>query len=152
MKQDRKQKLIILLIVFISSGLLIWVISSMLSQNINLFYTTSQIANGEVKAGERIRAGGMVMEKSIKRGDGDLSVEFVITDYKKNVLVKYKGILPDLFKEKQGVVVNGSLSADGKSIIASEVLAKHDENYMPPEIKDLENNTEKEVAKIERSM
>jgi cytochrome c-type biogenesis protein CcmE len=100
--------------------------------NLVFFFSPSQIAAGEAPKDRAFRVGGMVQAGSLKRlGDG-LTVEFVVTDTAKNVPVTYKGILPDLFREGKGVVAQGRLGPDG-IFRASEVLAKHDENYMPPE-------------------
>lgn len=107
-----------------------------LKSNIALFYTPSQIASGEAPKGKTFRIGGMVKDGSLQRhGAGaDLTVRFVVTDTAKEVPVAFKGILPDLFKEGRGVVAQGQLEADG-TFAAAEVLAKHDENYMPPDAK-----------------
>ncbi len=101
-----------------------------LNSNIALYVTPSEVAAGKSPAGQVFRIGGMVKDGSIKR-DG-LTVNFVITDMAKDIPVAYTGILPDLFKEGKGAVIQGRLNPDGQ-FIASEVLAKHDENYMPPE-------------------
>ena len=101
-----------------------------LNSNIALYVTPSEVAAGKSPAGQVFRIGGMVKDGSIKR-DG-LTVNFVITDMAKDIPVAYTGILPDLFKEGKGAVIQGRLNSDGQ-FIASEVLAKHDENYMPPE-------------------
>src|SRR5690606_22516583 len=93
----------------------------------------SQIAKGEAPAGERFRLGGMVEEGSVVRSPGSLQVRFVVTDFEQSVPVHYTGVLPDLFREGQGVIAHGRLGADGV-FTADEVLAKHDENYMPPEV------------------
>jgi cytochrome c-type biogenesis protein CcmE len=106
-----------------------------LRQNINLFYDPTQIAAGEAPLDTRIRAGGMVEEGSVKRDPDSLKVEFRVTDYNKSVSVEYVGILPDLFAEGQGVVAMGHMQPDGR-FVADQVLAKHDENYMPPEVSD----------------
>lgn len=98
--------------------------------NLVFFFTPSQIASGEAPKNRTFRVGGMVREGSIKRDD--LTVAFVVTDTAKEVNVSYTGILPDLFREGKGVVAQGKLGDDGK-FVATEVLAKHDENYMPPE-------------------
>ena len=107
-----------------------------LSKNINLFYTPTELldsGSSDAKGGSKtIRLGGMVVEKSIVRTP-DLGVEFVITDFKKQIKVKYNGILPDLFKEGKGVVAQGKLDSNGE-FKAEQILAKHDENYMPPEL------------------
>ena len=106
---------------------------SALRENINLFYTPTQIANGEAPQDTRIRAGGMVEAGSLQRSSDSLDVRFVVTDLKKSVTITYRGILPDLFREGQGIVALGKLNADGV-VVADEVLAKHDEKYMPPEV------------------
>ena len=98
--------------------------------NLVFFFTPSQIASGEAPKNRTFRVGGMVREGSIKRDN--LTVAFVVTDTAKDVQVAYTGILPDLFREGKGVVAQGKLGDDGK-FVATEVLAKHDENYMPPE-------------------
>ena len=100
---------------------------SALQQNINLFYTPTQIANGEAPKDTRIRAGGMVRDGSVQRSQDSLEVQFVVTDFAKDVTIRYHGILPDLFREGQGIVALGKLDADGV-LVADEVLAKHDEN------------------------
>ena len=98
--------------------------------NLVFFFTPSQIASGEAPKNRTFRVGGMVREGSIKRDN--LTVAFVVTDTAKDVNVSYTGILPDLFREGKGVVAQGKLGGDGQ-FVATEVLAKHDENYMPPE-------------------
>lgn len=100
--------------------------------NLVFFFTPSQVASGEVPQGRSFRIGGMVEDGSLVRENDGLTVRFVVTDTAKRVPVTYKGILPDLFKEGKGAVAQGKLDADG-TFVASEVLAKHDENYMPPE-------------------
>ncbi len=101
-------------------------------QNQVLFLTPSQVAPTEAPVGKAVRIGGMVEAGSLKRGGDGLTVQFKVTDTAKSVQVKYTGILPDLFKEGKGVVAQGRLGPDGV-FQATEVLAKHDENYMPPE-------------------
>ena len=98
--------------------------------NLVFFFTPTQVANGEAPKQRVFRAGGMVKEGSLVRAGND--VRFVITDTAKEMQVHYQGLLPDLFKEGRGVVAQGKLGDDGV-FVASEVLAKHDENYMPPE-------------------
>lgn len=132
MNPVRKRKLLIISSALIILGLAATLILYALRQNISLFYTPTQIVNNEAPLGIDIRAGGMVVKKSIIRGAG-LNVHFKITDYHHEVLVSYTGILPDLFREEQGVVVEGQLK--NHQVIATRVLAKHDENYMPPEVK-----------------
>lgn len=133
MNAVRKKRLYIVLAILVGAGIAVGLALMALNQNINLFYTPTQIANGEAPQDARIRAGGMVAEGSLKRSGDSLDVEFVVTDFAKNVTIRYRGILPDLFREGQGIVALGKLNADGV-LIANEVLAKHDENYMPPEV------------------
>ncbi|WP_049306867.1 cytochrome c maturation protein CcmE, partial [Pseudomonas aeruginosa] len=121
----RKKRLYIVLAILIGAGIAVALALMALSQNINLFYTPTQIANGEAPVDTRIRAGGMVAEGSLQRSGDSLDVEFVVTDFAKNVTLRYRGILPDLFREGQGIVALGKLNADGV-LVADEVLAKHD--------------------------
>lgn len=100
--------------------------------NLVFFFTPTQVAAGEAPTGKTFRIGGMVKEGSVQRQPDGLTVRFVVTDTAKEFPVAYTGILPDLFREGKGVVAQGKLGADGL-FTASEVLAKHDENYMPPE-------------------
>ncbi|HEY4645018.1 MAG TPA: cytochrome c maturation protein CcmE [Steroidobacteraceae bacterium] len=102
-------------------------------QNMMLFYDPSQVAAGEAPAQRTFRLGGMVTAGSVAREPGSLEVRFVVTDFQHSVLVSYTGVLPDLFREGQGVIAHGKLGANGV-FVADEVLAKHDENYMPPEV------------------
>lgn len=101
-------------------------------ENLVFFYTPSQVAANEVPRGQAFRIGGMVVPGSVQRQPDGVTVQFVVTDTAKNVRVTYRGILPDLFREGKGVVTQGKLGGDGL-FLASDVLAKHDENYMPPE-------------------
>jgi cytochrome c-type biogenesis protein CcmE len=103
--------------------------------NVNLYFTPTQVSNNEVPQGRSFRIGGLVEEGSVKRDKDGLTTNFVITDTHKKIPVTYKGILPDLFKEGKGVVAQGKVESDGV-MHAEEVLAKHDENYMPPEAAD----------------
>ena len=131
MKPRHKQAAIIVG-ALIAIGIAAVLILNALNSNIALYVTPSEVAAGKSPAGQVFRIGGMVKDGSVKR-DG-LTVHFVITDMVKDIPVAYTGILPDLFKEGKGAVIQGRLNADGQ-FIASEVLAKHDENYMPPEAK-----------------
>ena len=133
MNPKRKKKLVLLSSMVAGVAVAVGLVLFALSENINLFYTPTQIASGEAPEGQRIRAGGMVVEGSIKRSTDSLDVEFAVTDYQHEVIVKYSGILPDLFREGQGIVTMGAMNAGG-IFEATEVLAKHDENYMPPEV------------------
>jgi len=100
-------------------------------ENLVFFFTPSQVAANEVPQGRAFRVGGMVTPGSVKRQSDGVTVQFTVTDTAKDVTVVYRGLLPDLFREGKGVVTQGKLGADGV-FQASEVLAKHDENYMPP--------------------
>ena len=102
-------------------------------ENVTFFFDPTQVAAGEVLAGQRFRLGGMVTQGSVQRAAGSLEVRFVVTDFNHDVPVSYTGVLPDLFREGAGVVAHGRLRADG-TFVADEVLAKHDEKYMPPEV------------------
>jgi len=103
-----------------------------LRDTIVFFHTPSEIAQKGIAPGKRIRLGGLVADGSLKRGDGS-TVEFAVTDNASTIAVRYTGILPDLFREGQGVVAEGTLDASGR-LLADTVLAKHDETYMPPEV------------------
>jgi cytochrome c-type biogenesis protein CcmE len=102
-------------------------------ENIMFYYDPSQIAAGQAPAAKRFRVGGMVVKGSVTRKPGDLQVRFVLTDFAHQVPVEYSGVLPDLFREGQGIIAHGTMGADG-AFVADEVLAKHDEKYMPPEV------------------
>ena len=122
---------------FIGLGLVVLEIATVLvlnafQSNLVFFFTPTQVVNGEVPQGRSFRIGGMVEDGSLVRENDGLTVRFIVTDTAKRVPVTYKGILPDLFKEGKGAVAQGKLIGDG-TFVASEVLAKHDENYMPPE-------------------
>lgn len=131
MRAKRKQRLYLVLILLAGLSIAVGLTLMALQQNINLFFTPTQINAGEAPQGVSFRIGGMVVDDSVKRSDKDLSVTFSVTDTAQSVPVTYTGILPDLFREGQGVVALGTLQ--GKTFVASEVLAKHDENYMAPE-------------------
>lgn len=133
MHPKRKQRLIFALVIVVLSSVTIGLIAYALSGNINLFYSPSQVAAGEAPIDRQIRVGGMVVEGSVRRASDRLETRFDVTDFVHSVTVTYDGILPDLFAEGEGVVATGKLGANGV-VTASEVLAKHDENYMPPEV------------------
>ena len=113
-------------------GVAVALVLNVFQSNLVFFFTPSQIAANEVPKGRAFRVGGLVEEKSLTRAQDGLTVHFKITDTAQSVPVVYTGILPDLFKEGKGVVAQGRIEPDG-TFRASEVLAKHDENYMPPE-------------------
>ena len=128
--KPRQKRVAIIIGALVVISLVTVLILNALNSNIALFVTPSEVAAGKAPVGQAFRIGGMVKEGTVKR-DG-LTVNFVITDMAKDISVAYTGILPDLFKEGKGAVIQGRLDPNGQ-FIASEVLAKHDENYMPPE-------------------
>jgi cytochrome c-type biogenesis protein CcmE len=101
-------------------------------QNVTFYFDPTKVAEGQVQPGERFRLGGMVTKGTVQRAPGSLEVHFVVTDFKHDVPVSYTGVLPDLFREGQGVIAHGKMV--GNTFVADEVLAKHDEKYMPPAV------------------
>ena len=134
MKPIRRKRLMSVLLILITSALGSYLIIKALDSNLDFFYTPSELADQEIPNNKRIKVGGMVLEGSVLREK--TKIEFVITDYKGSIEVVFDGVVPDLFKEGSGVVVLGYLNE--KTLYAEEVLAKHDENYMPPSI-DIDN-------------
>jgi cytochrome c-type biogenesis protein CcmE len=132
MNPKRKQRLILISAMVIGVGVAVSLILLALNENINHYFDPSQVAAGEAPENHRFRIGGMVVDGSVQRQSGELKVSFDLTDYRERVTVSYEGILPDLFREGQGIVALGKMQ-DGV-FVAEEVLAKHDENYMPPEV------------------
>ena len=112
-----------------------------LDENIMFFFTPADVLEGKAPQGKLFRIGGMVVDGSVSRPGDGLTVQFDLTDNQQSLTVKYTGILPDLFREGQGIIANGQLDGSG-NFIASEVLAKHDENYMPPELAEAMKNRE----------
>jgi cytochrome c-type biogenesis protein CcmE len=131
----RRRRLLLLTSIVLGVGIAVGLTLYALQQNINLFYSPSQISAGAAPHGYPIRVGGLVVPGSVQREPDSLQVAFALTDNAALVRVHYEGILPDLFREGQGIIARGLLQADG-SFRAEEVLAKHDENYMPPEVAD----------------
>ena len=131
MRAKRKQRLYLVILLLAGLSIAVGLTLMALKQNINLFFTPTQIVSGEAPQGVAFRIDGMVVDDSVVRSEKDLSVAFEVTDTAQRVPVRYVGILPDLFREGQGVVALGRL--EGSTFVASEVLAKHDENYMAPE-------------------
>lgn len=130
--KSRHRRFVFILIGLALLGSAAVLILNAFKDNMVFFYTPTQVEKGEVPKGVGFRIGGLVVPESLKREEDGLTVRFMITDTSKNVAVVYKGILPDLFKEGKGVVAEGKMNASGV-FEAREVLAKHDENYMPPE-------------------
>jgi len=130
----RRQRLVLVGLIVVGCTIATGLALLALRENINLFFSPSQIVDGTAPSNTTIRLGGMVVAGSIQRGD-NLGVTFVLTDLAEQVTVAYEGILPDLFREGQGIVTQGKLDSTGR-FLAEQVLAKHDETYMPPEVND----------------
>lgn len=170
MNPRRKKRLTIVASILIGIAVVAGLVLYALSQNIDLFYTPSEITQGKKDSGikpsigQRIRIGGLVVPNSVKRDPDNLKVSFKLSDMKMPIIfdesdpmisVYYEGILPDLFREGQGIVANGSLmrGEDGElRIEASEVLAKHDENYMPAELADAAGKDYKKLEYSEKQL
>lgn len=135
MNRARKQRLLLILLLVGGIGLSATLALFALRENINHYYSPSEVVNGQAPLNQTIRGGGLVLKGSLVRDPDSLKVSFRITDGLAVVRVVYEGILPDLFREGQGVVALGQLD-NKRQFIAREVLAKHDENYMPPEVQD----------------
>ena len=135
MRPVRKRRLQLVILLLVGVGVAVGIMTYALRQNINLFFTPTQIAAGEAPIGKQIRAGGLVVAGSVERSQTDLKVEFLVTDTAEQIKVTFDGILPDLFAEGEGIVAIGKLDEQG-IVRASQVLAKHDEVYMPPEVQD----------------
>ncbi len=130
--KPRHKKLTIIIMSVAALGLSAKLVLDVFQSNLVFFFSPTQVAANEAPRGKSFRIGGLVEKGSVKRQSDGITVNFVVTDTAKFIPVVYTGILPDLFKEGKGVVAQGKLSADGV-FLADEVLAKHDENYMPPE-------------------
>lgn len=131
--KPRTTRFVLIGVGLVAMGLAATLVLNAFRSNLVFFFTPTQIAQGEVPKGHHFRIGGLVESGSLKRENDGLTVHFVVTDTVERVPVTYKGILPDLFKEGKGAVAQGKLESNG-TFVASEVLAKHDENYMPPEV------------------
>ena len=128
----RRKRMLVIGLLVLGMGAATALILNAFNQNLMYFYSPSDVQAGKAPAARDFRIGGLVVAGSVKRATDKLEVEFTLSDLKQQVTVKYAGILPDLFREGQGIVANGKLDANGV-FVAREVLAKHDENYMPPE-------------------
>ena len=133
--KPRQKRFLFIAVAVAALALVVGLVLNALDKNVSLYFTPTQVFNNEAPHGRSFRIGGLVEEGSVKRQMDGLTVNFVITDQHKSIPVVFKGILPDLFKEGKGVVAQGKVEADGV-MHAEEVLAKHDENYMPPEAAD----------------
>ena len=130
--KTRHKRLLLILAGLAVLGAVAALVLNAFQSNLVFFFSPTQVAAGEAPKGKPFRIGGMVKDGTIQREADGVTLRFVITDTEKDIVVAYKGILPDLFKEGKGAVAQGRLSDDGV-FVAKEVLAKHDENYMPPE-------------------
>ena len=135
MRLRKRQRLLLIAVALILVGGATGLVMLALSDSVAFFVTPSDIATDRVDVDRRFRLGGLVVPGSIERSGEDGAVAFALTDQAHQVRVRYQGLLPDLFREGQGIVAQGRLAGDGV-FVASEVLAKHDENYMPPEVAD----------------
>lgn len=133
MTPKRKQRLIFVMVLIVGFGAAIGLSLFAFQKNILYFFSPSQIASGEVETGQMFRLGGLVVEGSVKRESDGITTIFDLTDTAGSITVSYTGLLPDLFREGQGIVAQGKINTQGV-FVAQEVLAKHDENYMPPEV------------------
>ena len=129
----RRKRMVAVAAIVIGVGAATAVALQAFQENIMYFYSPSQISAGEAPTGRAFRLGGLVTSGSLQRTPGSIEINFVVTDNAESIPVKYSGLLPDLFREGQGVIAHGRLGTDGV-FVADEVLAKHDENYMPPEV------------------
>ena len=132
----RRQRMLAVVLVLTGVALAVGLALQAFQENLLFFYSPTQVLAGEPPEGRQFRIGGLVTPGSLTREPGELEVKFSVTDNQNSLTVAYAGILPDLFREGQGVVANGFLQPDG-SFRAEEVLAKHDENYMPPEVAEM---------------
>jgi cytochrome c-type biogenesis protein CcmE len=130
--KPRHRKLALIALVVALLGVAVGLVLNAFQSNLVFFFSPTQVASGEAPTGRAFRIGGLVEEGSVRREADGLTTRFVVTDTARTIPVVYTGILPDLFKEGKGVVAEGKLGADGL-FSATQVLAKHDENYMPPE-------------------
>jgi len=131
----RKRRLILISLLVAGVAIAVGLMLMALGENLNVFYSPTQVKAGEVPVGHTFRVGGMVEKGSVIHNPDSLEVDFVVTDTANTTSIHYSGILPDLFREGQGILAEGKLDEKGV-FIASRVLAKHDEKYMPPEVDD----------------
>lgn len=142
MHPRRKQRLILVLAIVLASGTVVGLGGYAMKHYVDLFYPISKIVSGEAPINKSIRAGGCVVPGSIVSAKDKLHTEFVLTDGMERLKVTYDGLLPDIFGDGEAAVVNGKLNEEGV-MVASQVLAKHDENYVPPEVADTMTDVEK---------
>lgn len=133
MNKIQKRRLTYLIFFLVGLAISASLIFYALRQNLNVFVTPTQLTERSIDNNYQLRLGGMVKKDSIKRNPDNLQVEFIVTDFKHDVTVRYTGVLPDLFHEEKGVIAEGKINGDGV-FIASQILAKHDESYMPKNV------------------
>lgn len=133
MNHIHKRRLTYVFLFVLGLGLAASLIFYALKKNINVFVTPSELTSSQIKPDYHLRLGGLVKQGSVVRDKTNLQVQFIVTDLKREVVVHYQGVLPDLFREGKGVVAEGTLNTQGE-FIATQVLAKHDENYMPKKV------------------
>jgi len=131
----RRKRMVTVVAILVGVGIATAFALQAFQKNLLYYYSPTQIQAGEAPSSRSFRVGGLVETGSVKRAPGSLEVRFTLTDYANTLGVSYTGVLPDLFREGQGIIARGKLGNDGL-FVAEEVLAKHDENYMPPEVKD----------------
>jgi cytochrome c-type biogenesis protein CcmE len=129
----RRRRIVLVLGILAGVSLATLLAMRAFQDNVMFFFDPSQVAQGDAPIDKRFRLGGMVRPGTVERPPGSLEMSFVVTDFQRDVPVRYTGVVPDLFRENQGVVAHGRLGRDG-IFVADEILAKHDENYMPPEV------------------
>lgn len=156
MMKPRHKRFALIAVALAGIGVAAALVLNAFRSNLVFFFSPSQVISKEAPVGKKFRLGGLVEEGSLRREADGLTVEFIVTDTAKDIHVRYTGILPDLFREGRGVVAQGKLGDDGV-FYADEVLAKHDENYMPPEVaaalkdaKDKAGDTDSSVAEAVR--
>lgn len=130
----RQQRMVMVVAIVAGVGLAAWLGMQAFRENVMFFFNPTEVAAGKAPEGQRFRLGGMVANGSVQKTSGSLDIRFLVTDFKHTVPVTYNGILPDLFREGQGVVAHGRMQ--GATFVADQILAKHDEKYMPPEVAD----------------
>lgn len=138
----KRKRLGVILALLAGLSLAVFFLLQAFNENMMFFYSTTDVKQGKAPINQPFRLGGMVAENSVTRSNTSLEVRFVVTDFQNHVTVSYQGILPDLFREGQGVIAKGQLNADNL-FLATEILAKHDETYMPPEVADALKKAEK---------
>lgn len=147
-KRSRRKVLVIAVLFGVSIATVLGLTA--FQENLLYFYTPAEVVSGKAPENHSFRIGGLVVEGSVKRQPDSLEVQFDLTDNMEIITVAYTGILPDLFREGQGIVTMGSLESDGR-FVAEEVLAKHDENYMPPEVADALKAAEQEAKQADKN-